>query len=162
MEHALDFERIRRTIEGQFALPLDCAHGPSHWERVERYGLLLAKSAGGDPIVVRLFALFHDSRRQTDYSDPEHGPRAAVFFEQQRGELFEIDDERFELVRYAVYSHTHVTHATDVSVQCCFDADRLDLARFGLPLRPELLNTDLARRIAREGFPEGLAPPDIR
>jgi hypothetical protein len=50
-------------------------HGPSHWRRVEKNGLLLATRTGADPVVVRLFALFHDSCRMNDGSDDGHGGR---------------------------------------------------------------------------------------
>ena len=33
----------------------------------------LAAEVGGDPAVVSLFALFHDSRRINDDADPNHG-----------------------------------------------------------------------------------------
>ena len=44
--------------------PKNSVHGPRHWRRVERNGLLLATRSGANIAVVRLFALFHDSRRQ--------------------------------------------------------------------------------------------------
>ena len=43
-------------------------HGSNHWARVEANGLILAQKTGADLVVVRLFGLFHDSRRETDGS----------------------------------------------------------------------------------------------
>src|SRR5262245_33584211 len=62
----IDFERLWRTVAAQFVGRTTSIHGPAHWRRVERNGLLLAERTGADMEVVRLFALFHDSRRETD------------------------------------------------------------------------------------------------
>ena len=51
-------------------------HGISHWKRVERNGLLLA-TLECYVTVIRLFAYLHDSCREDDSYDEEHGPRAA-------------------------------------------------------------------------------------
>jgi uncharacterized protein len=37
--------------------------------------------------------------------------------------------------------------ATDPTVGCCFDADRLDLARCGITPNPELLSTEAVREL---------------
>jgi HD superfamily phosphodiesterase len=50
-----------------FRCGLQSIHGPSHWQRVENFGLDIAKSSGADLTVVRLFALLHDSCRQEIY-----------------------------------------------------------------------------------------------
>jgi len=47
-------------------------HGLTHWQQVERNGLLLATETGADTTVVRLFALFHDSKRADDGFDMDH------------------------------------------------------------------------------------------
>ena len=57
-------------------------HGLSHWQRVERNGLLLSMQDGelrSDVCikVVRYFAYLHDSCRENDGEDVEHGVRAA-------------------------------------------------------------------------------------
>ncbi|HWH05710.1 MAG TPA: hypothetical protein VNT23_04665, partial [Gaiellaceae bacterium] len=57
-------------------------HGERHWRTVGANGLWLAeRTAGADAHVVLLFALLHDTMRENDDYDPEHGPRAAVFAE---------------------------------------------------------------------------------
>jgi HD superfamily phosphodiesterase len=56
-------------------------HRLPHWLRVERNGLDLAATEGGDSAVVSLFALFHDSRRLNDDADPDHGSRGAGLVE---------------------------------------------------------------------------------
>lgn len=126
-------------------------HGLPHWIRVERNGLLLAGAEGGDPEVVSLFALFHDSRRINDDADPDHGMRGARLAGILRGEgLFTITDEQFSLLAYACENHTDVTYCVDPTVACCWDADRLDLTRIDIDPDPDMLNTATARRFAGE------------
>src|SRR5512141_1377120 len=73
----VDFAHLRSLVIAQFPLGPNSIHGPNHWQMVERNGLLLAKETGANEIVVRLFALFHDSRRQNEGTDPDHGHRGA-------------------------------------------------------------------------------------
>ena len=55
-------------------------HGELHWRTVGANGLWLAGSVDDVDIrVVVLFALLHDTMRQNDGHDPEHGRRAAAF-----------------------------------------------------------------------------------
>jgi uncharacterized protein len=124
-------------------------HGLPHWIRVERNGLNLAAAEGGDPEVVSLFALFHDSRRVNDDADFEHGNRGARLAEQLRADgLFDVTDEQLELLVYACENHTEVTYCDHPTVACCWDADRLDLTRIGVDPDPDMLNTATARRVA--------------
>ena len=54
-------------------------HGVEHWWRVRHNGLLVAQAMGARPHVVTMFAILHDSHRQDDLDDPDHGPRAAAW-----------------------------------------------------------------------------------
>jgi len=85
----IDFVSLWRTVSGQFPLGEHSDHGPDHWRRVERNGLLLAESSGADIVVVRLFALFHDSRRENEFTDPDHGRRGAAYASALRSQHFE-------------------------------------------------------------------------
>ena len=82
-------------------------HGLTHWQQVERNGLLLATETGADTMVVLLFALFHDSKRADDGIDIAHGPRGAEFakecFEKHR---FVITQEQFDKLYHACMFHT--------------------------------------------------------
>jgi len=69
-DQGIDFANLWGVVSGQFPLGKDSDHGPEHWKRVEANGLLLAKEMGADVTVVRLFALFHDSRRENEFTDP--------------------------------------------------------------------------------------------
>jgi uncharacterized protein len=54
-------------------------HGELHWRTVGANGLWLAEPfEGADTYVIFLFALLHDSMRESDGHDPQHGPRAAA------------------------------------------------------------------------------------
>src|SRR5215213_7382612 len=54
-------------------------HGELHWRTVGANGLWLAEPLdGADTHVIFLFALLHDSMRESDGRDPQHGPRAAA------------------------------------------------------------------------------------
>ena len=57
-------------------------HGLSHWERVERNGIILSMENGAirenvNIKVVRYFAYLHDKCRLNDWTDLEHGVRTA-------------------------------------------------------------------------------------
>ncbi len=121
-------------------------HGLLHWGRVYDNGMRVAEESGANIKVVQLFAFFHDSRRFNDGTDPGHGSRGAEYAKRLRGEFFEVTDDEFELLYVACRDHTDVDDSDDVTVQTCFDADRLDLFRVGIKPDPELLCTDAARR----------------
>lgn len=107
-------------------------HGPDHWRRVERNAPIFASQSGAIVPVIRLFALFHDSRRQNDNYDPEHGARGAALATSFRGKLFDLPDGHFDLLLYACVNHTIGRHHEDLTIATCWDADRLDLGRVGI------------------------------
>lgn len=135
---------------------LSDVHGIEHWHQVEANALMLAgRVVGVDVEVVRLFAIFHDSKRFDDGYDPEHGARGAEFAKECReAKLFEIEDERFEKLYHACKFHTHEPKNDDPTIACCYDADRLDLGRVGIPLDPEKMATGFGSRIAKQSLKE--------
>jgi hypothetical protein len=54
-------------------------HGYAHWMRVLYNGRILAAETGANVRIVELFALLHDTHRENEFDDPEHGPRAAAY-----------------------------------------------------------------------------------
>jgi uncharacterized protein len=126
-------------------------HGPDHWRRVERNGCMLAARTGAVVTVVRLFALFHDSRRENDGHDPCHGLRGAGLATRLRGSRFHLSDEHFELLRYACEWHTEGHHHDDPTIGTCWDADRLDLGRVGMIPDPSYMSTEFGAEIATHG-----------
>lgn len=107
-------------------------HGLAHWQRVHENGLRLTKLTGANPAVVELFAFLHDVRRCNDSLDPGHGQRAADFIHTLRGSLLVLPNDDFELLVFACAHHTDGLTQADVTVQTCWDADRLDLGRVGI------------------------------
>jgi len=124
-------DRIRRT----FALPLGSIHGEAHWARVYENGRRLAERTGADPGIVELFAYLHDSRREDDGWDREHGLRAAEFVWSLQGTLLDLAEDRLECLVFACTYHSDGLTEASVTVQTCWDADRLDLGRIGV--RPD-------------------------
>jgi len=132
-------------LKKQFVLSWDGIHGIPHWTRVRRNGLRLAKLTGANLQIVELFAFFHDSQRVNDGKDPEHGMRAAEFAVSLRGSLITLSDKDLRLLQYACEHHTYGLTLADVTVQTCWDADRLDLGRVGIVPDPRRLCTPAAR-----------------
>ena len=149
MNHS--FDPLWKLVSGQFHAPGSSVHGPDHWRRVERNGLLLATRTGADVAVVRLFALFHDSRRENDGRDDGHGARGAEYASKLRGTAFDLTDDRFALLYHACVWHTDGVHHGDPTIATCWDADRLDLGRVGIIPGPEFMSTDFGREIAAHG-----------
>ena len=122
-------------------------HGEGHWHSVTATGLdLAAGEPGVDPELVFLFGLLHDTRRQTDGRDREHGPRAAAFaVELHAAGAFELDGGRLDLLYHALEQHAFGGVSDDPRVGACWDADRLHLPRVGFEVDPALLSTAAAR-----------------
>lgn len=57
-----------------------------------------------------------------------------------------LDDHRFRLLRRACEGHTHQRNHPDVTIQTCWDADRLDHERVGITPHPSRLCTEVAKR----------------
>ena len=133
-------------IRPRFKLDWGGAHGISHWERVEANGLALAGETGANPLVVSLFALFHDACRDNEYDDPQHGRRGAALARQLRGKLYDVTDEELILLTDACARHSDGFLDGDITVQTCWDADRLDLPRVGIQPLPQFLCTEAAKK----------------
>lgn len=141
----IELRPILDAVLRGYSLPLWGIHGLSHWVRVLENGLKLAEVTGADRTVVSLFALFHDSKRVNEHIDPKHGRRGADFARTLRGSLFELDDHRFNLLYVACDRHTDGHTRADVTIQTCWDSDRLDLGRVGTTPAPQYLCTDAAK-----------------
>ena len=77
-----------------------------------------------------LFAYLHDSCRDSDGTDPEHGLRAAQFAESLRDSLLvDLTDDQFEMLTYACEFYEKGRITAYPTVGACWDGDRLDLGR---------------------------------
>jgi uncharacterized protein len=141
-----DFGRVQRYAESTFTLGSWSVHGPDHWQRVARIGLELARETGADETVVRLFALLHDSCRNDDGADLQHGPRAADMLAEIAGDLFTLDPDRLEILEYAIKHHTGGQISDDPTIGTCWDADRLDIGRVEIIPNARYMSTAAGRR----------------
>lgn len=135
-------------LRRRFALDWRGIHGAAHWARVRVNGLLLARETGADVEVVQLFAFLHDARRHDDYADPGHGARGAELARELDGRFFSLDARQRRLLEWACLDHSTGHLHADVTVQTCWDADRLDLGRVGYRPDPRRLCTATAREPA--------------
>lgn len=121
-------------------------HGLSHWQRVEKNGILLSSKWLDDKLyvhedidimVVRLFAYLHDKCRTDNGYDTKHGERSAKLVLELKDTLLkDLTDDQVSLLERACKWHT-TTHKTGIlTIDTCFDADRLDLGRVGIVPAP--------------------------
>jgi len=116
-------------------------HGYSHWERVAAFGCKIAENTPGvDGLVVEYFAYLHDSQRWNDGDDDEHGPRAADSLRDLQ-QMIPLNTTQMAQLEFAIRNHTTLTHHSDPTIGACFDADRLDLPRVKIVVKPQYLST---------------------
>ena len=137
---------IKKVTE-QFRLPLDGIHGVSHWYRVAVNGNVIAsRTPTVDKMVVSVFAFVHDSQRAVDEYNVEHGVLAAGWALSNRNTLFDfMSDAQFNLMIMACSGHTTEIFSNDLTIQACWDADRLDIGRCKEFIDPEFLGTRVAK-----------------
>ena len=145
----VNFHQIEKIAQEQFRLHRTSIHGVVHWKQVAENGRLLGAQPGADLTVVHLFALLHDCKRMDEYTDPEHGKRAAEFaIRIRRQHLAALSNVQFEKLCWACAHHNHGQVHDDPTIGACFDADRLELTRVGIIPRPDLMCTPLGKRMA--------------
>ena len=132
-------------LRQRFAINWHGHHGANHWVRVRRNGLLLSKATGASRQVVELFAFFHDSCRVNEYTDHDHGTRGAELAVKLRGKFFELADAEMALLVDACTGHSDGELDAHITVQTCWDADRLDLGRVGIMPSARKLCTETAK-----------------
>ena len=81
--------------------------------------------------VVELFCMLRDTQRRNERRDPSHGRRAARYAKSLRGVWFDLSDKEMELLTEALKYHSDGYTEADITVQVCWDADRLDLGACG-------------------------------
>jgi uncharacterized protein len=141
----IDVLPLIKLIANQYTLdPLD-THGLSHWGRVLENGLKIADTEGGDLVVISLFAIFHDACRHNQSFDPGHGARAAELARELLGDQTYINSHQLDLLTLACHDHTAGKIQADLTVQICWDADRLDLARAAIMPHHSKLCTKTAK-----------------
>ncbi|MBI9047155.1 MAG: hypothetical protein JEZ06_21895 [Anaerolineaceae bacterium] len=133
------------TVLENYHLPFSGIHGITHWARVLENGRRLAAITGANLAVVELFAIFHDSKRQNESRDKGHGKRGAELASQLRPAYLVLSDQEFRLLYLACSDHTDGHTEADITIQTCWDSDRLDLGRVGIRPRKFKLCTAAAK-----------------
>lgn len=160
-------EYLRDIIDAAMARshdPRSSLHGERHWRAVADAGLELARlRADINPRFVLLFAIFHDSCRENDDHDPEHGARAseAVRISRPLNRLLE-PDRRIDL-SIACRDHEKGGTSQNASIGACWDADRLNLVRVGITPDMRFMSTitdpGLLDQMIRRAEAAWMAPP---
>lgn len=146
----IQYDILWKYIKKHFKADTKGIHGIMHWKNVEKFGERLAQQCDADEEVVRLFAVLHDSGRLSDGLDEGHGYRSADIALKLKGELYDLDDARFELLYYACKYHSERACATDVTVGVCWDADRLDLQRLDIEPDAQFMSTKAGMKLAHK------------
>ena len=128
-------------LKEHYRLDWNGIHGVKHWSRVRANGLAMVKENGANAVVVELFAFLHDSCRENDGHDPNHGHRAADLARQIQGNLINLPASDLDLLVIACQGHTHEPWHHDPTIGTCWDADRLDLTRIDIIPDPNRLCT---------------------
>ena len=141
----MNWAPLLNHLRERFAIDWHGAHGAPHWVRVRNNGMVLAQATGANVTVVELFSFFHDSCRINEYTDHDHGKRGADLAVTLRGDLFDVTDQEMALLVEACTGHSDGLIEADVTVQTCWDADRLDLGRVGIRPQARYLCTAAAK-----------------
>jgi uncharacterized protein len=139
-------EELQELLREKYQLNWYGMHGFPHWIRVRENGLRLAEITGASSTIVEYFSFFHDICRWDNGSDLEHGKRAAEYITSLDVSLFTLSAKDLELLKYACANHTKGMVRGDITVQTCWDADRLDLGRVGINPDRRHLCTEAAKR----------------
>lgn len=138
-------KRFLDAILAQYRLPPEGIHGVPHWARVAENGSRLAEITGAHKDTVTLFAYLHDACRETVEWDPLRGVRAAELARHWRGTYFDLPPHEFDLLYLACARQGDGLCEGDITLQTCWDADRLEIGRVGMMIIPSRLCTEAAR-----------------
>ena len=137
-----ELEDLREFCVNRWPENMGVIHGVGHWDRVAKFGKMLYQE-GADMDVVMCFAYLHDSERINNSVDDEHGLRASLFIDTIRDTYLKaLSDEQISTLKMACEMHTVVPRTSDITVNICFDSDRMDLLRVGIMPLPERMATE--------------------
>ena len=99
-----------------------------------------------------MFALLHDSQRLCEGYDPEHGLRASEYAQKLFDQgLLVLDQPKIELLKLACKNHCdRSAKSNDISVNICWDSDRIDLTRVGVDPKEIELTTQVGIEYLRK------------
>lgn len=128
----INFAALEKAAKEKFVLGEDSIHGPRHWKRVLENGRTLGVRLRSDIELISVFAILHDCCRENEWTDPQHGHRAATVALDLHGKLFQFEETRLERLIYAIEWHNHGRISQDIDISCCWAADRIELRRVGI------------------------------
>jgi uncharacterized protein len=115
-----------------------------------------------DPLVVLLFALFHDSQRENEYADPDHGRRGGELARRMlKPPPWMVTQGQLEILVTACELHTEAERTDDPTLGVCWDSDRLNLWRVGIRPSFRYLSTAPARDANRIEWTRRLQDSDV-
>jgi len=129
---AYDKQGLLKHVLDQFRISSQGMHGPAHWARVHHHGLKIGRVRQADLLVIELFSFLHDSQRKNEYTDRDHGNRAAEFAASLNGIFFDLNGCQLDQLCNAIRWHSDGSVEQEATIQTCWDADRLDLGRVGI------------------------------
>ena len=144
-----DRKALLHTILYQFRLDRDGDHGPAHWARVRKHAMTIGRARGADLLVVELFSFFHDSQRENEFTDTDHGERAAAYAESLNRSHYSLTGSQMDKLCYAIRHHSGGQVHPDETIQSCWDGDRLDLGRVGITPSPLYMSEHAAQHIKK-------------
>ena len=148
------FERLRSFSISRWPKEMGETHGVEHWDRVARFGRMLYQE-GADMDVILAFAYLHDSERKDNAVDIEHGNRASMLIDRIREtELKALSNEQIAKLKRACELHTTEHRTGDITIDTCFDADRMDLLRVGIMRGPERMATKRGAELVADPYYE--------
>ena len=158
-----ELERLIGEVEASAPLVESYDHGSHHWRLVGWVGSeLLPTVSDADPLVVFLFALFHDSQRENEWDDPEHGQRGAELARRLIPKwLPTTSADQLDVLYEACALHTEAGPTDDPTLGTCWDSDRLNLWRVGTEPSPRYLSTKEAKRPERIEWANDLQSKDF-
>lgn len=146
----LDWKAFRNFSIDHRREELGVVHGVRHWDRVADFGKQLYEN-GADLEVITAFAYLHDVERLNDGADLEHGKRASLLIDSLRDSYLKgFSESQTEKLKKACELHTIERRTGDLTIDICFDADRLDLPRVGITPNPKLMATSRGAKLAAE------------
>jgi hypothetical protein len=95
--------------------------------------------------IIEYFSILHDSKRQNEAKDINHGKRSAEFINSIREKYINLSDEDYSILIEACIYHNTTKFHSDSIIQICWDADRLDILRAGIYPSPSFMNTKTAK-----------------
>jgi uncharacterized protein len=147
-----NYTNLRRYSANRWPQHLGTTHGVEHWDRVARFGWMLYQE-DADMDVILAFAYLHDSERKDNAMDIEHGKRASLLIDRIREtELNALSDGQIAKLKRACELHTIEHRTGDITIDTCFDADRMDLLRVGIMPSPERMATKRGAELVADPY----------